>query len=50
MNTHSILHNGLKKTLEYAFSVYLIQSSNVIYIDLDEENANVSYVLYNKEG
>ncbi|WP_405207756.1 T9SS type A sorting domain-containing protein [Aquimarina sp. LLG6339-5] len=50
MNTHSIFQNDLKETLEYAFSVYLIQSSNVIYIDLDKEDANVSYVLYNKEG
>ncbi|WP_299185796.1 T9SS type A sorting domain-containing protein [uncultured Aquimarina sp.] len=50
MNTHSIFQNDLKETLEYTFSVYLIQSSNAIYIDLDEEDANVSYVLYNKEG
>ncbi|WP_298312460.1 T9SS type A sorting domain-containing protein [uncultured Aquimarina sp.] len=50
MNTQSILQNNLEKALDSTFSIYLNQLLNTIYIDLDKEDANVSYSIYDKKG
>ncbi|SEL34567.1 Por secretion system C-terminal sorting domain-containing protein [Aquimarina amphilecti] len=50
MDIQTILQDDLKETLAYTFSVYLNQSLNAIYIDLETEDTEVSYTIYDKKG
>ncbi|WP_299244951.1 T9SS type A sorting domain-containing protein [uncultured Aquimarina sp.] len=50
MNIQSIHQDNSEETLYDTFSVYLNQPLNAIYIDLDTEDTNVSYIVYDKKG